>query len=102
MRVTGLEQAEPAAPAAFWLLLTGLLSALVGLTASPYIPWTSHSRQCFVDIACIHQADEQLMKQGILKIGAFLAASSELRVLWSVPYLSRLWHGPAIEACGVL
>ncbi|CAE7472058.1 otud5-a [Symbiodinium necroappetens] len=88
VRVTALEQAGPAA---FWLLLTGLLSAIAGLTTSPYISWTSNSRRCFVDIACIHQADEQLMKQGILKMGAFLAASSELRVLWSAPYLSRLW-----------
>ena len=101
VRVTALEQAGPAA---FWLLLTGLLSAIAGLTTSPYISWTSNSRRCFVDIACIHQADEQLMKQGILKMGAFLAASSELRVLWSAPYLSRLWHRlfTARDCCVVL
>ena len=31
------------------------------------------------------------MQQGIGNIGGFLAASKELRVLWSAPYLSRLW-----------
>eukprot|EP00438_Fugacium_kawagutii_P007128 Skav214878 [mRNA] locus=scaffold1430:156424:157570:- [translate_table: standard] len=31
------------------------------------------------------------MEQGIMSIAAFLAASDELRVLWSPPLLSRLW-----------
>lgn len=31
------------------------------------------------------------MQQGIMSISAFLAASDELRVLWSSPLLSRLW-----------
>ena len=29
-------------------------------------------------------------RQGIRSIGAFLASSKELRVLWSAPYLKRL------------
>ena len=46
---------------------------------------------CFVDVACIHQADEDLMRRGIQSIGGFLSVSRELRILWSPVYLSRLW-----------
>ena len=46
---------------------------------------------CFVDVACIHQADYDLMRQGIQSIGGFLSVSRELRILWSPVYLSRLW-----------
>ncbi|CAE7807455.1 unnamed protein product [Symbiodinium sp. CCMP2592] len=39
----------------------------------------------------IHQTDPTLMERGIYGLGGFLKVSKELRVLWSPPYLSRLW-----------
>ena len=34
---------------------------------------------------------QELMERGIYGLGGFLSVSKELRVLWSTPYLSRLW-----------
>lgn len=31
------------------------------------------------------------MERGIYGLGGFLSVAKELRVLWSTPYLSRLW-----------
>ena len=45
---------------------------------------------CFLDVVSINQVDPELMDRGIYGLGGFLAASSELRILWSPPYLSRL------------
>ena len=36
-------------------------------------------------------AVEELMERGIYGLGGFLSVAQELRVLWSTPYLSRLW-----------
>ena len=49
---------------------------------------------CFVDVACIHQADYDLMRQGIQSIGGFLLVSRELRILWSPVYLCSCWNNP--------
>lgn len=46
---------------------------------------------CFLDVACIHQTDHELMERGVYGLGAFLKRSKELRILWSPPYLTRLW-----------
>ena len=46
---------------------------------------------CFLDVACIHQTDEELMARGVYGLGGFLRQSAELKVLWSPPYLTRLW-----------
>lgn len=35
--------------------------------------------------------EQELMERGIYGLGGFLQVSKELRVLWSAPYLSRLW-----------
>ena len=78
-----------ASPYGCWILLGGLISALAGLFASPYIAWGKSS--CgFLDFLCIHQTDEILMQQGINNLAGFLEASKELRVMWSPPLLSRL------------
>ena len=57
------------------------------LLVSPYMPRSGLT--CFLDVVCVHQTDEDLMKQGIYNIGGVLAVSANLHVLWSPPYLSR-------------
>ena len=52
---------------------------------------------CFIDAACVHQADETLMKRGIHGIGGFLLVSKELRIIWSPVYLTRLWCAALLE-----
>ena len=51
---------------------------------------TSCSFEGFLDVACIHQTDHELMERGVYGLGAFLKRSKELRILWSPPYLTRL------------
>ena len=77
-------------PYGCWILLSGLLAPIAGLMAFPYLPCLHGSDTCFLDFVCINQTDSVEMQQGIRCIGHFLAASAELRVLWSAPYLSRL------------
>mmetsp|Transcript_22502 Transcript_22502/g.53032 ORF Transcript_22502/g.53032 Transcript_22502/m.53032 type:complete len:547 (-) Transcript_22502:87-1727(-) len=72
--------------------LGGFLGSFVGLLTSPYMPWCCGGREmCFLDVVCINQADYELMQKGVYGLGGFLAASREMRILWSLPYLSRLW-----------
>ena len=72
-----------------WILIFGCVMALVGLLASPFLP--CQDPLCFLDVACIHQGDTELLERGIYGIGGFLSVSTELRVLYSRPYLSSLW-----------
>ena len=84
----GFDRPMPVGP---WILLASFVATTLGLFASPYFPRPSRQRDmCFLDLASIHQADAQLMERGIYGIGGFLSISSELRVLWSAPYLSRI------------
>ena len=46
----------------------------------------------FIDMASIDQTDPVQKEQGISHIAGFLKKSDELQVMWSVDYLSRLWH----------
>ena len=80
-------------PYGCWVMLGGFIAAIGGLLASPYFPG-GRSDICFLDFVSIHQTDEVRMQEGIDNIGHFLAASAELRVLWSGPYLKRLLAGP--------
>eukprot|EP00435_Cladocopium_sp_Y103_P047456 s407_g13.t4 len=73
-----------------WVRVFGFLGSVVGLWGSPYIPHFHHE-MCFLDVVSINQVDEDLMGRGIYGLGGFLAVSSELRILWSKPYLTRLW-----------
>lgn len=83
--------AEPC-PLGCWMLAFGMVASLLTPLACAYLPdWLHFSPLCFVDVACIHQADASLMERGIYGIGGILSVSKELRVLWSEPYLSRLW-----------
>ncbi|CAE7248452.1 unnamed protein product [Symbiodinium sp. CCMP2456] len=83
------------APApAIWI--GGPIGSFLGLLASPYMPhwaacWGKSREMCFFDAACINQADPDLMQRGVYGLSGFLAVASELRILWSPPYLSRLW-----------
>eukprot|EP00438_Fugacium_kawagutii_P007132 Skav214882 [mRNA] locus=scaffold1430:168465:179881:- [translate_table: standard] len=77
-------------PSGCWIQVFGLIGILGGCLLFPHLPF-SKSDTCFLDCSCIHQTDQRKMQQGIMSISAFLAASDELRVLWSPPLLSRLW-----------
>ncbi|CAK9112400.1 Uncharacterized protein SCF082_LOCUS52111 [Durusdinium trenchii] len=77
-------------PLGILILVTPILASFIGCLAYPYLPCV-RSKFCFYDAASIHQADPVLMRRGIYGIGGFLRVSKELRVLWSPPYLERLW-----------
>lgn len=77
-------------PYGFWVSTVSVPTAIGGLLLYPYLPHRS-SDICFLDYVCVDQTDTARMQQGIRSIGAFLASSKELRVLWSAPYLKRLW-----------
>eukprot|EP00913_Durusdinium_trenchii_P027549 g25839.t1 len=68
-----------------------ILAPAVSLVPFLLAPYASQAQVCFLDVACIHQADDHLKERGIYGLGGFLKASKELRILWSPPYLSRLW-----------
>lgn len=82
-------ESEPEVPDAYWVLICCAAGVMLGLLAFPYLP--SRSDRCFLDFVSISQTDERLMQEGIDNIGNFLAATAELRVLWSEPYLTRIW-----------
>ena len=81
---------EGVIPSGCWVQICGFLGVLGGCVIFPYVPF-GKSDQCFLDFACIHQTEKGKMQQGIMSISSFLAASDELRVVWSSPLLSRLW-----------
>ncbi|CAE7345940.1 Calmodulin, partial [Symbiodinium pilosum] len=72
-----------------WVLLAGFMGCFLGLLFSPFA--CGKREMCFIDKCSIHQEDHELKERGIYGIGGFLQRSRELRVLWSSPYLSRLW-----------
>ncbi|CAE7903737.1 unnamed protein product [Symbiodinium microadriaticum] len=79
-------------PMGIWVFSSGWLAILLGLLGTPYLPdCCSPSDVGFIDVASIHQQDYELIERGVYGIAGFLRVSSELRILWSSPYLSRLW-----------
>ncbi|CAE7510585.1 unnamed protein product, partial [Symbiodinium sp. KB8] len=74
-----------------WCLLCSFGASLIGLVIAPYGAGLYKDELCFLDVASIHQTDTDLMERGVYGIGGFLRISHELRILWSPPYLSRLW-----------
>ncbi|CAE7692838.1 unnamed protein product [Symbiodinium sp. CCMP2592] len=59
---------------------------------APYFPdIVDKGQSCFLDVVSINQVDPEMMRQGIYGLGGFLSASKELRILYSAPYLTRLW-----------
>ncbi|CAJ1407516.1 unnamed protein product [Effrenium voratum] len=76
----------------FWVIGLGLLGGFLGLFGAVYAPdCIAPSDICFLDVVSISQTDSALMERGIYGLGGFLKVAKELRVLWSPPYLSRLW-----------
>jgi len=53
--------------------------------------WLRGSPLVFLDKVCIHQTDQKLKEAGILKLGAFLASSSRMVILYSDLYVTKLW-----------
>ncbi|CAE7942038.1 clpC [Symbiodinium necroappetens] len=74
-------------PFGAWGLYLSNLVSLVVLVLAP----GGASKLCFLDVASINQADNNMKERGIFGLGGFLKVSQELRILWSRPYLSRLW-----------
>ena len=72
-----------------WLLLLGSMGTLLGLVSSVWVPFGS--QLCFLDIACVHQGDPELLRRGISNIGGCLSVSSELRVLYHPSYFRSLF-----------
>ena len=76
-----------------WIPCGAAFGSFIGLVSSPYLPSLFCRREmCFLDAVCINQVNPELKERGIYGIGGFLAVSSELRILWSRPYLSRPIH----------
>ena len=74
-------------------MLFGGIGTFLGLLSAPYLhSLCCEPTMCFLDVVSIHQTDQELMERGIYGLGGFLSVSKELRVLWSTPYLSRLWR----------
>eukprot|EP00928_Gymnodinium_smaydae_P089531 TRINITY_DN73490_c0_g1_i1.p1 TRINITY_DN73490_c0_g1~~TRINITY_DN73490_c0_g1_i1.p1 ORF type:complete len:507 (-),score=39.58 TRINITY_DN73490_c0_g1_i1:300-1820(-) len=45
----------------------------------------------FLDKTCINQIDEDLKRRSILKLGAFLAKSDKMYVVYTSTYLKKMW-----------
>ena len=93
----GTERFSEVCPLGILVAVFGAFGALVGLALSPYCPRCQPMDTCFIDAACVHQTDEELMKRGIHGIGGFLLVSKELRIIWSPVYLTRLWCAALLE-----
>ena len=72
-----------------WTVISGGVSLVIGLCLSPYLPFKT--QMCFLDVACIHQGQDDMFERGLYSIGGCLAVAKELRVLYSPGYLSSLW-----------
>mmetsp|Transcript_60167 Transcript_60167/g.134234 ORF Transcript_60167/g.134234 Transcript_60167/m.134234 type:complete len:522 (+) Transcript_60167:2-1567(+) len=91
LKVEGVQDYSAELPNAPWMSGAALLGTIFGLFTSPYFLDGCQKTTCFLDVVSIHQSDHDLMERGIYGLGGFLRVSRELRVLWSPPYLSRLW-----------
>ncbi|CAE7304519.1 unnamed protein product, partial [Symbiodinium sp. CCMP2456] len=79
-------------PMGFWNVLVSCFATVAGVISVPLWPARcARSDISFVDVTSIHQEDQELKERGVYGIAGFLCISDELRILWSSPYLSRLW-----------
>ncbi|CAK9003423.1 Uncharacterized protein SCF082_LOCUS7738 [Durusdinium trenchii] len=79
-------------PVCCWISCASFLGLFLGLLASPYFPCLNgRPGDCFIDMVSIDQSDAEKIEDGIYGIGGFLSVSRELQVMWSPPYLKRLW-----------
>lgn len=70
----------------YWLLFAGAAGVLGGFVLSLYLPLKG--RFCFLDIACVHQGDQEMLRRGISNISGCLAVSRELQVLYHPTYFT--------------
>ncbi|CAE7264100.1 hypothetical protein AK812_SmicGene22559 [Symbiodinium microadriaticum] len=90
---TSIQDYDLSIPFGGWAVCLSVPASILGLLLYPYIPDFGCKKQpcCFLDVVSIHQTDKEKMERGIYGLGGFVSASKELRILWSQPYLSRLW-----------
>ncbi|CAE7655663.1 unnamed protein product [Symbiodinium sp. CCMP2456] len=68
-----------------WCILFGLVAFCTAL-----LLWRPR-KLVFLDIACIHQTDEDRKGEAIISMGAFLKQSTSMLVLWDPTWVTRLW-----------
>lgn len=76
-------------PTGPWVLTFSATGSALGLLLASLKD--GKNEWCFIDKVSIHQTDPELKEEGIYGIGGALGCTKELRILWSAPYLSRLW-----------
>eukprot|EP00913_Durusdinium_trenchii_P032621 g30535.t1 len=79
-------ETEVECPLGFWVMALGMIASIwcpLIMAHLPELPEICCSEACFVDVCCIHQADEKLMQRGIYGIGGILSVSRELRITLS-------------------
>ncbi|CAK9030956.1 unnamed protein product [Durusdinium trenchii] len=75
----------------FWILALSMIASLLALLVSPYLPELWISEACFLDAASINQRDEHVKRRCIQNLAGFLRISTQLRILWTPEFTSRLW-----------
>jgi len=53
--------------------------------------WSRCNPICFLDKTCIHQEDKGIQRRGIQRLGAFLAHSDSMVIIYTDVYLTKLW-----------
>eukprot|EP00440_Ansanella_granifera_P029798 gb/GFBE01032366.1/.p1 GENE.gb/GFBE01032366.1/~~gb/GFBE01032366.1/.p1 ORF type:complete len:351 (+),score=55.08 gb/GFBE01032366.1/:1-1053(+) len=77
-----------------WGLVFGVMAHMTVLLLVDKIPrflGGARSRDVFFDKLCIHQHDPARKRDGIAALGAFIAASDRVLLLWNPVYFTRLW-----------
>ncbi|CAE7243284.1 unnamed protein product [Symbiodinium sp. CCMP2592] len=68
-----------------WCLLFGFLTFCIAL-----LLWRPR-KLVFLDVACVHQTDEDRKGEAIISMGAFLSQSTSMLVFWDPTWVTRLW-----------
>ncbi|CAE7459543.1 unnamed protein product [Symbiodinium sp. CCMP2592] len=68
-----------------WCMLFGFVAFCITLLLWP------PGKLVFLDIACIHQTDEDRKGEAMMSMGAFLKQSKSMLVLWDPTWVTRLW-----------
>ena len=84
-------------PCGPWGALFVFVVSISALLCAPLLPCPAFD--IFYDVTCIHQTDPEMRERGMYGIGGYLTASKELRVLWSLPYLTRVQAALTQDVC---